>query len=758
MSSTPSFSHLITPRPLIGWLKRYIPLVLIIAAFTAAIVSYITITGSDAPLGLKPKRVNTLLIVNVALLVLLAGIIASRVWGLWHSLRAGSAGSRLQKRIVVLFSTVAITPTIIVSIFSALFFNLGIQNWFNDRVQTAVQESLAVAEAYLAEHKENIRGDALAMASDLNQAAELAITDLPEFNRLVMTQSALRVLTEAIVFKHNRIIAQGRLSFALAFEHIPQELLDRANQGEAVIMTTDDDKVRALVKLTALDDTYLLVGRLIDSKVVDHMQSAQGAVKEYDALKNQLDRLQAVFSVVFVTLALLLLLAAVGYGMVFAGRLTNPISGLVTAAERVRAGDFSVRISNVPERDEIGMLARAFNRMTEQLEAQRTELIEANRRLDERRRFSEAVLSGVSAGVIALDPTKAVTLFNRSATAILARIDQVIEPGMTLTVLLPGIEELLVQAEHLPSDVAQNTLTLTKDGKSVTLHVRVGIEQKDEVTEGYIVTFDDITLLVSAQRTAAWADVARRIAHEIKNPLTPIQLAAERLKRKYLKFITEDQDNFVKYTDTIGKHVGDIGKMVEEFVSFARMPTPKFADEDLSAILKKAVFSAQVANPSVDYQLELPPEPVTMHCDERQISQVLTNILKNAAEAVEAKLVKKASDENKIKESVPSFLAAGQDEDGGKIRLRLACENNAIQVTVEDNGTGFPAADIQTMLEPYVTTRAKGTGLGLAIVRKIVEDHKGSIKLENISGGGARVALSFLQQCDIKAANLGDRV
>lgn len=722
--------------PFVQWVRRNIAFILAIAAIVFTIITYSVITGSNSPLGLKPKRVITFLVIDVAILALLIGIVGARIFSLWTALRMGSAGSRLQKRIVVLFSIVTITPTIIVSVFSALFFNIGIQTWFNERVQTAVEESLAVAEAYLSEHKENIRGDAIAMANDLNQVSHLAITDPVEFNRIVETQSALRVLTESIVFRGNRIIAQGRLSFALAFEHIPQELLDRASKGEAVIMTSEDDKVRALVRLESLEDTYLLVGRLVDSKVLNHMEHAQGAVSEYNTLESQLDRLQKMFTVVFITLALLLLMASIWYGMVFASRLTTPISNLVVAAERVRGGDFSARVSDMQQNDEIGSLSRAFNRMTEQLDAQRGELIQANRRLDERRRFSEAILFGVSAGVIAIDRDKRITLANRSSAAILNKIDITVVPETSITDIIPGIQELLLAAEHLPGDVAQNTLTLNNNGKAITLHVRVTVEQLGEEIEGFIVTFDDITLLIAAQRNAAWADVARRVAHEIKNPLTPIQLSAERLKRKYLKYITEDQDSFVKYTDTIAKHVGDIGKMVEEFVSFARMPTPKFASEDIGAIVKKAVFSTRMYNASVDYETHVPDEPVMLYCDERQITQVMTNLLKNAGEAIETRLV-----------SMPDR------QEKGRIRVSLKCADNKVQVVIEDNGTGFPQGEIHQMMEPYVTTRAKGTGLGLAIVKKIVEDHKGLINIENIDGGGARVTLSFLQQCDINAAS-----
>lgn len=714
------------------WLRRNIALLLIFAAGISATATYGAIAGSNSPLALVgPGHVLTLLTIDVALLAALIGIIGMRVFRLWASLRAGASGSRLQKRILVMFGLVTIMPTLIVSVFSALFFNLGIENWFNEQVQTVVHESKEVAEAYLVEHKENIRGDAIAMAGDLNRAANLAYTDPAEFDRIVETQMEFRLLTEAAVFQNGHIIAEGPLSFALAFVHIPQDAMERAGKGDVVIMTAEDDKVRALIKLKALPGAYLLVGRLIDSRVLNHMENAQGAVREYENLRNQLDWLQVTFSVVFVALALLLLLAAVWYGMIFAARLTTPISRLVAAAERVRGGDFSARVEGEEGRDEMGMLSRAFNRMTEQLRAQRAELIEANRRIDERRRFSEAVLSGVSAGVIALDRDKNITLFNRSAAAILSKVDQPVTAGAAIEALLPGIQEILTQAEEMPhGEAAQGTLALNRRGKAITLHVRAGAEHLGSEIEGFIVTFDDITLLVAAQRGAAWSDVARRVAHEIKNPLTPITLAADRLKRKYLKYITDDEENYLKYIDTITRHVGDIGKMVEEFVSFARMPTPKFVPEDIGGIIKKAVFSAQMTHSSIDYKLELPKEPALIECDERQIMQVMINLLKNSAESIEAK-----------------------HPEQGCIIVRLSTEKGMVSVSVEDNGSGFPDGNIQHMLDPYVTTRTKGTGLGLAIVKKIVEDHKGRITLENIPGSGAKVTLSFLQHCDINAAN-----
>ncbi len=712
-----------------AWLRRSWFLLLIIALLVSLAISYNIIDDSTDNLSLKPKKILTLLAVNIGIIALVIAIIATRIYGLWRALRASSGGSRLQKRIVIMFSLVTITPAIIVSVFSALFFNIGIQSWFNERVQRTVEESRAVAEAYLNEHKENIRGDAIAMAGDLSHIADLAITNPAEFSRNVAAQASLRVLTEAVVIQRNRIIAQGRFSFALAFETLPQDALERAAKGEAVILTSENDKVRALTKIPDIQDAYLLVGRLIDSKVINHMQNAQGAVSEYENLRSQLDRLQVTFSVVFVTLALLLLLSSVWYGMVFAARLTRPIRHLVRAAERVRGGDFSARIEDASSKDELGTLSRAFNRMTEQLEAQRTELIEANRRLDERRRFSETVLSGVSAGVIALARNKTVSLYNRSSTAILDKVDRLLVEGEYIANILPDIEELLRQAESLPDSIAERTINVfsaTNSEKSLTLHVRVTVEHLGAEIEGFIVTFDDITPLVAAQRNEAWADVARRVAHEIKNPLTPIQLSAERIKRKYLPFITEDKENFIKYTDTISKHVADIGKMVDEFVSFARMPTTRFMDEDIVAIVKKSVFSAQVACPNYEFALSVPDTPVFLRCDERQITQVMTNLLKNAAEAIDEAVV-----------------SCGQREEKGRIKVGVIQNKDALNIIIEDNGIGFDKIEIGKALEPYVTTRAKGTGLGLSIVKKIVEDHKGTLKIENGSNGGARVIVSF---------------
>ena len=755
-------------RSPLAWLRRNLLILLIVLVCGSLTISYIIVDGSPTSLagslGIKPRKMLVLLTVNVVLIVVIISIISARIYRLWATIRIGAGGSQLQRRIVVMFSIVTITPAIVVSIFSALFFNIGIQSWFNERVQRVVAESSAVAEAYLAEHKDNIRADAIAMAGDLSHITDLAVSDPQEFNRNVETQAVLRLLTEAVVIQHGSIIAQGRLSFALAFEAIPQDILERAEKGEVIIMPTENDKVRTLTKIPNLEGGYLLVGRLVDSKVIAHMNNADGAVKEYENLKDQLNRLQITFSIVFVLLALLLLISSVWYGMVFASRLTRPIRSLVRAAERVRGGDFSTRIENLAIDDEFGTLSRTFNRMTEQLEAQRGSLIDANRRLDERRRFTETVLSGVSAGVIALNNDKRVTLYNRSSVAILGRVDKQIIEGEYIDNSLPDLRELLVRAEQFPKDIVESTITISAtssslEEKSITLHVRITVEMLELAIEGYIVTFDDITQLVSAQRNVAWADVARRVAHEIKNPLTPIQLSAERIKRKYLPVIAEEAEVFTRYVDTITKHVGDIGKMVDEFVSFARNPSNKaqdgkFQDEDIGELVRNAVFSAQVANPNYEFSLTLPENPVHLNCDERQITQVLTNILKNASEAIAECGQREEKGKVKVgvvKVSLSSLRGAEGDEAIQRKTNKdwiatsaMPTRNDELQIIVEDNGIGICEGDASKIFEPYITTRKTGTGLGLSIVKKIVEDHNGLIKIENATGGGAKVTVSFL--------------
>jgi two-component system nitrogen regulation sensor histidine kinase NtrY len=429
--------------------------------------------------------------------------------------------------------------------------------------------------------------------------------------------------------------------------------------------------------------------------------------------------------VIFFIVALLLLMAAVWLALQYANRLLQPIGRLVAASEKIGGGDLGARVPEAPDDDEIALLSRAFNRMTGQLESQRSELMDANLELEERGRFMELVLTGVSAGVIGLDREGRINLPNRSASELLES-DLEAHLGEPLEAVVPEMAPLIAAAARRPARSAEGQITLARGSSQRTLLVRVAAEAAGEGPIGYVVTFDDVTALLSAQRMAAWADIARRIAHEIKNPLTPIQLSAERLKRKYLKEIVSDPETFSACTDTIIRQVGDIGRMVTEFSSFARMPAPAMHDEDLVSVCRQALLLQQNAHPAITYHRELGAQPVSVACDSRQIGQVMTNLLQNAADSIEAR-------EPAGEVTLPP----------GEIWVRLFEEVGAVVVAVEDNGRGLPVRDRDRLTEPYVTTRAKGTGLGLAIVKKIMEDHGGELRLEDREGGGASIKLRF---------------
>jgi len=706
-------------------LARRIAMGLSLAALPSVGVTFLAITVAG-PAGPNPRTVLSLLILDLVLLLALGAVVGLRIFDVWRARRRGTTGSRLHLRFISLFALVAVTPSVLMSVGSAAFLQYGIESWFSDRVRTALQASLEVAHAYLEEHRQVIGGNALAMANDINREGPLLLVSPERFNVLLGNQAAIRGLSEAIVFDaEGRVLARSGLAFSieLSMAQIPLWAYEKAREGEVAVLTSEDEqRVRALVMLQGFfGETYLFVGRYVDPKVVGHMEKTSAAVAEYERLEGKRSGLELAFSLVFAVVGLLLLLVAVWVGLVMATRLATPIALLIDAAERVRTGDLSARVIE-GRSDEMGLLSRAFNRMTSQLDEQRRDLVQANRELDERRRFTETVLAGVSSGVVGLDPSAIVTLPNPTACELLALPAEAMV-GRLLEVLVPELAETIGEIRHRPDKQIQREVKITRGGRPRTLLVRVAAEQIGTETLGYVVTFDDITELVSAQRKAAWADVARRIAHEIKNPLTPIQLSAERLKRKYLKEIASDPDTYVSLIETIIRQVGDIGRMVDEFSSFARMPAPQMKSDNLAEICRQAVFLQRTGYPDVAFETELPAAPVPMVCDGRLIGQALTNLLKNAVEAIRGR--------------------GGADLPPGRAGLRLIVGDGHIDIEVEDNGRGLPAAQRDRLTEPYVTTRAKGTGLGLAIVKKIMEDHGGDLHLEDAPGGGARVRLSF---------------
>lgn len=669
------------------------------------------------PFGNNPRTVIWLLNIDLIVLLSLVALIAYRIVGLWSGRRRGLAGAHLHVRLVYIFSILAATPAIIMTVFSAFFFHFGVQTWFSERIQTAVNESEAVAEAYLQEHKQVIRADILAMANDLDRQAALLVGNQGALDRIMQTQSILRNLSEAIIFDSSgRVIARSGLTFTLEFQEVPEFALDQARGGEVVITTGEnDDRVRALTKLNSFVDSFLYVGRMVDPQVLSHLAATRQAVESYKDLEDRYSSLQIIVTMIFVVVGLLMVLAAIWFGLILARQLISPISELITASDRVRAGDLITRVSDQDDIEEFDYLAKSFNRMTRQIQEQQGELIQANRQLDRRRRLTEAVLAGVSSGVMGLDVEGRINLANHSAAELLGYDANQDLSGMMIDEVLPGSKALLQQAHDKPEKVAQADLHVgVADTGTKTFLVRIALEMPGEERRGAILTFDDITELQVAQRKAAWADVARRIAHEIKNPLTPIQLSAERLKRRYLKQITDDPETFSRCTDTIVRHVEDIGRMVTEFSSFARMPDPVLRQENIFAHIEEVRLLQAQAHGDIHFNLicPVPRDELIAMVDAQQMRQALTNIIQNAVDSVHARLNK-------------------DDREPGHVDIVVDIrEGHDICIAVTDNGLGFPDDETTAQLtEPYITHKPKGTGLGLAIVKKIMEDHDGDLIL-----------------------------
>ena len=705
-------------------LGKVVTLVLASIALVLGIATFIVLSGGMR-LQLQPSALLAMVLANSAVLLLLGAVLAGRVTRVWVERRRGSAGSRLHVRLVLLFSVVAVTPTILVALFATAFFTLGIQAWFNDRVRTALNEGLEASRGYLEEHRNNIRADALGMANDLSRAGSMLSSDPYSFAQVLQTQTVLRGLTEAIIFEPvtGQIVAGIGAMEGLGVEPAPQSAIEQARSGEvAVLGSPDDNRVRAVVQLNSTPPLMLQIGRPVDQDIINHMVRTERAVAEYGRLDENRTKLQFTFAMIFALVALLVLMAAVLIGLVLANQIARPIGGLIRAAERVRGGDLTVRVPETESDDEVAGLSRAFNRMTGQLGSQRGELMDAYSQIDERRRFTETVLAGVSAGVIGLDVQGRVELPNRAASELLGT-DLINAIGSPLSETVPQFAPLLASVAEQPERAHTAEVEIGPGSRRRTLLVRVGTDLRGGRPDGYVVTFDDITELQSAQRKAAWSDVARRIAHEIKNPLTPIQLSAERLKRRFTKEIKSDPETFAQCADTIVRHVGDIGRMVDEFSAFARMPQPVLKPDDIGRVAREALILQRSARPEIEWVTDIPERGPMGSCDRRLLGQALTNLLQNAADSV--------------------AMRARDGVEGGKIgRIEVVVHtrDNMVLIDVLDDGIGLPQADRGRLTEPYVTHKPKGTGLGLAIVKKIMEDHGGRLELDDRPDGHGAVA------------------
>ena len=707
--------------------ERIMVLVLSSALFVSGSITVAILTN----LTPFPSSLTVLIAVlnlDLVLALLLGAIIARPIIRSWITKKYGPAGSRLHMKMVLSFGLVAIIPALFVIMFLGMFLNTGMETWFSEKVKLAINTSSSVAQSYLKEHQKNIRGIALAMANDLNRAAYRLQQNPRLFTTVVSSLTEIRNLSEAVVVDSSgNTLARSQLSFSLGFNFSTDKLLKgvlNSRVGEVwIISDKNENKVRAGVKLEGFVDAYLLVGKFVDAQVLDYISQTTGAANQYGLIEKNRDNLQIKFLFVFALIASLIVLVAISTGWKIASTISTPIGQLINAADKVRRGDLTTRIeTNIShDKDEIGKLSSAFNKMTEQLNSQQKGLISANKELDERRRFIEVVLSGVSAGVIGLDRNGCIYFPNRSSTELLS-INLEEHAGENLENLVPEMKDLLREIQMNPEKNAEGDIELLRNGIRKNLVVSIAAEKINKEILGFVVTFDDVSELLSAQRKAAWADVAQRIAHEIKNPLTPIQLAAERLKRKYKSEIKTDQETFLLCTDTIIRQVKDIGKMVDEFSTFSRMPQPKVVEINLSDLCKESIFLEQNRFPSIDYIFKNKSQNNHLLADREQISRALTNILKNASESIQQLKNKKQQ---------------------GKILMVLIEQKEEFIIKISDNGLGFPEHLLDRVIEPYVTTREKGTGLGLSIVAKIMEDHNGELQLDNNKDGGAFIQLVF---------------
>jgi two-component system nitrogen regulation sensor histidine kinase NtrY len=695
-------------------------------ALLSAFVTFIVL-ADFTPILPTHNVVVTLLAVNAGTVVLLLGVIVREVWQIVQARRTGRAAARLHVRIVGLFSIIAAAPAILVAIVASVTLDRGLDRLFSTRTRAAIENSLIVADAYLRDHAQIVRADIMVMATDIARSKSVFEPDHAQLQQYLTFQASVRGLAAAIVIdKDLNVIARADLKINQTFAMPPRDALPRIGETDPqLVLLPDTNYVAAVVKLHNFSDYYLYLTRLLDPAVVPQLQATRDSVTEYAAIESRRYGVQIAFALMYTVIALTVLLSAVWVGLDFATRLVAPIRRLIGAANVVSTGNLHVRVPVHQSEGDLAQLGETFNRMTHELRSQRDDIMRARDVIDSRRRFTEAVLAGASAGVIGVDGAGCVSILNRSAEKLIGR-SEAETLGKPLTEVFPELADFMAAAQS--NARTQDQVTITRNGRERNLSVRMTSEQSSESDHGYVVTLDDITELVAAQRTSAWADIARRIAHEIKNPLTPIQLSAERIRRKYGKLIGEDRSVFDQCTDTIIRQVDDIRRMVDEFSRFARMPKPVIAAEDVADTVRQAVFLMRVGHAEIDIDADVAEDPMPARFDRRLMSQALTNLIKNAAEAIAA---------------VPS-AELGK----GSIKVFAARDRGDIVIDVIDNGIGLPKENRSRLLEPYVTTREKGTGLGLAIVGRIVEDHGGSIELrdaaDRISGQrGAWVRVRF---------------
>src|SRR4051812_43123535 len=705
-SLDPSFAE---PRGRSLW--RLVAPFAVAVALLSALLTFVVLTGLTR---IQPTRevVISFMLINAGVILLLVGIIVREVWTVVQARRRGRAAAKLHVQIVGLFSVIAVLPAVLVAIVANVTIDRGFDRLVSGPTREVIQNSLIVARAYLYEHAELIRGDILGMANDISHSRPLYDQDRGTFRELLTASAASRNLPGAMLIDKDRnILETAQTGIQQAFTTPAPEFLSNVKENEPEISVfPEGNYVAAVIRLRAFNDTFLYVARLLDPHVVAQVNETQASVAEYAELESRRLGMQVSLALMFAVIGLTILMASVLIGLNFANWLVTPIRRLMSAANMVSTGDLHVQVPVHKSEGDLAQLGETFNKMTQELRTQRDELVSASDLIDSRRRFIEAVLSSASAGIIGVDASGSIGILNRSAEKLIghAESETLDHP---LSEVLPELDDIMKTAREGTQRLVQGQITINRDGRERNLSVRVSAEQTSQSRDSYIITLDDITELVSAQRTSAWADVARRIAHEIKNPLTPIQLSAERIRRKFGKVITEDKAVFEQCTETIVRQVDDIRRMVDEFSRFARMPKPVIEGEDVADTVRQAVFLMRVGHPDIEIHADIKQEPMRAQFDRRLISQALTNIIKNATEAIEA--------------VPPGELGKG------RIEVIAAREHEDIVIDVVDNGIGLPKLSRARLLEPYVTTREKGTGLGLAIVGRVLEDHGGRIELND---------------------------
>ncbi len=684
-----------------------------VGALLTAAISFAVLLGLT-PLAPDERTTLALISINAGFVLVLLGLIGREAHRIYSARKGGKAASRLHVRIVTMFSLMAAVPAILVAVVASITLDLGLDRWFELRTRVIVQSSLSIADAYVAQNASTLQGTTLSMAIDLDRFRSLYNLDRTGFRQLLTQQTAARGLTHALLIKEDEsVIMAADLPRALEVSAPRDGAIQQAAEGRPVLFDLPPGNViAAVIKLQEIPDAYLYTLRELDPQVIKAQRLVAANSGEYRALEQNRFNTQVAFALLYLIVTLAIVLAAIWTGIAVADRIVRPIRQLIGAADAVSSGNLDVAVPVRASDGDVASLGDTFNKMTLQLKTQRDQLISARDVIDERRRFTEAVLSGVTAGVVGVAASGTVTIVNRSAETILAiRAQETV--GKNLSDVLPRLGAVLEQARIYGRKVHRDQVTLFRAGIERTFNIQITTEESvgDTAERSFVVTVDDITDLVQAQRSTAWADVARRIAHEIKNPLTPIQLSAERIRRRFGRVISEDREIFDQCTDTIIRQVGDIGRMVDEFSAFARMPKPDFQKLDLRDPLREASFLVEVSRPNIRIERDLGNEPLYGRFDTRLLSQAFGNIIKNAAEAIDA--------------------AQRDDQRHGVIRITARRAGDNIAVLVVDNGRGLPRENRQRLLEPYMTTREKGTGLGLAIVKKIVEDHGGSLELHD---------------------------